>query len=182
MNHVKALNIIREFSPWKNKLKGNTALMPPLDLKKLGLLYDTGIEHPSFNLEVWGEKKFNEICPGKEKYRGFKKILKAYDFAIKNYYGEGALWCNFVAGINNLNELKEGFTHMANKGVIPGANIFHPDQGAILGKSLKSPSYEYIIELYHHAAELYHEKGYKPFFNESSLRNSLANEAFNGWI
>lgn len=180
--HINALNIIREFSPWGNKIKGNTALMPPMDLGKLKLLYETGMEHPSFNLEVWGEDKFAHICPGKQKYRGYKHIMNAYRYAVKELYGAGVLWCNFVAGINTLEELKEGFTAIANMGVIPGANVFHPDVGAILGTKLKSPSYDYIVELYQHAAKLYHENGYKPFFSESSLRNSLANEAYKGWI
>jgi hypothetical protein len=180
--HVVALNIIKEYTPWNGKIRGNTALMPPLNLSKLGELYATGMEHPSFNLEVWGKEKFAEICPGKNKYRGHDAILSAYTYAIKNYYGEGALWCNFVAGINTLPELKEGFTSMGNLGVIPGANVFHPDVGAVLGKKLKSPSYSYIVDLYRHAAKIYHEKGYKPFFSESSLRNSLANEAYKEWI
>jgi hypothetical protein len=180
--HITALNIIKEFSKWGDKIKGNTALMPPLDLKKLKLLYETGMEHPSFNFEVWGKKKFEEICPGKNKYRGYENIMKAYEYAVKNFYKKGDLWCNFVAGINTLEELKEGFSKMADLGVVPGANVFHPDVGAILGQKLKSPSFEYIVELYQHAAKIYHEKGFKPFFSESSLRNSIANEAYHGWI
>jgi hypothetical protein len=180
--HVNALNIIKEYTPWNGKIRGNTALMPPLKLEKLKLLYETGMEHPSFNLEVWGEDKFKQICPGKEKFRGHKNIIEAYKYGIKNFYGEGAFWCNFVAGINTLEELKKGFTYMGDLGVIPGANVFHPDVGAILGRTLKSPSYNYIVELYKHAAKIYHEKGYKPFFTESSLRNSLANEAYKGWL
>ena len=155
--------------------------MPPKNTSLLQKLFETGIEHPSFNLEVWGKKKFQEICPGKEKYRGYDNILLAYKEAVK-IFGEGALWCNFVAGINTLEELKVGFTEMAERGVIPGANIFHPDVGAVLGEKQKSPSTEYIIELFHHAADLYKLYGYKPFFSESVLRNSIANEAFNGWV
>jgi len=180
--HVNALNIIKEFTPWGNRIKGNTALMPPSKLKMLKSLYETGMEHPSFNLEVWGKKIFRRVCPGKEKYRGYDHILKAYRYAVKELYGPGALWCNFVAGINNLKELKECFTKLGDMGVIPGANVFHPDVGAFLGTRLKSPSFDYIIELYRHAAEIYHEKGYRPFFSEASLRNSLANEAYKGWI
>ncbi|MBC8495271.1 hypothetical protein H8D36_03905 [archaeon] len=180
--HIEALNIIKEFTPWNGKIRGNTALMPPLKLERLKLLYETGMEHPSFNLEVWGAKKFTEICPGKNKYRGLNNILEAYKYAVKNFYGEGAMWCNFVAGINTLEDLKAGFTFMGDLGVIPGANVFHPDVGAKLGTKLKSPSYDYIVELYRHAAKIYHEKGFLPFFTEASLRNSLANEAFKGWI
>ncbi|MFH0978226.1 MAG: radical SAM protein [Candidatus Woesearchaeota archaeon] len=180
--HIRALHIIREYAPWNHKIRGNTALMPPIELKRLAELYETGMEHPSFNLEVWGKDRFADVCPGKQKYRGYDTILEAYRYSVKELYGEGALWCNFVGGINSLEDLKEGFTEMANMGVVPGANIFHPDRGAIFGRKLKSPPYDYIINLYRHASDIYHEKGYKPFFSESSLRNSLANEAYKGWI
>ena len=40
-----------------------------------------------------------------------------------------------------------------------------------LGETMRSPSEEYIIELYQHAAELYHRHGYKPFFDARVLRN-----------
>ena len=179
-DQIKVLSVIKEIVPWK-KIKGNTALMPPKDFSLIDKLYETGIEHPSFNLEVWGKKNFQKTCPGKEKYRGYDYILKAYKEAIK-VFGNGAMWCNFVAGINSLNELKEGFTAMAEMGVIPGANVFHADIGAVLGTKLKSPTPEYIIDLFHHASDLYHQYGYKPFFSESVLRNSIANEAYNGWI
>jgi len=180
INQINVLNVIKEIVPWK-KIRGNTALMPPKDLSLIEKLYGTGIEHPSFNLEVWGKKNFQNICPGKEKYKGYDHIMDSYKEAVR-IFGEGKMWCNFVAGINTIDELKEGFTKMAKMGVIPGANVFHADVGAVLGTKLKSPSSEYIIDLYQHAADLYHSYGYKPFFSESVLRNSLANEAYKGWI
>ena len=43
-------------------------------------------------------------------------------------------------------------------------------------------SEEYILELYKYAAELYHKYGYHPFFDAGVLRNSLANEAYEGYF
>jgi len=179
-DQIKVLNIIKDIVPW-NTIKGNTALMPPKDLSLIDELHQTGMEHPSFNLEVWGKENFSNICPGKDKYKGYDHIMAAYRNAVR-VYGDGGMWCNFVAGINDLKTLKAGFTAMAETGVVPGANVFHPDVGAVLGQKLKSPSPEYIIELFQHAADLYKQYGYKPFFSESVLRNSIANEAFRGWI
>jgi hypothetical protein len=77
---------------------------------------------------------------------------------------------------------KEGFTAVAERGIIPGANVFHPDVGANLGASVNSPSADYIIELYRHAAYLYRKHDYRPFFDARVLRNSLANEAYEGLL
>jgi hypothetical protein len=101
---------------------------------------------------------------------------------LVSLYGAGWGWCNFVAGLVPLEDQKAGFTAVAERGIIPGANVFHPDVGAAFGLSHKSPSEDYITQLYLHAAELYHQFGYKPFFDSSVLRNSLANEAYEGLL
>lgn len=180
---IIALKEIQKEIPksWKGVIKGNVALMAPRTIKKIDELMATGIEHPSFNLEVWGKKYFNYVCPGKAKYRGLDHIMEAYKYGVKKY-GRGVFWVNFVGGLNDLKTLKKGFTHMAKMGVVPGANIFHPDVGSILGTKRKSPSPEYIIELFRHAAKLYHKYGYKPYFDEKCLRNSIANEAYLGYV
>lgn len=180
---IIALKEIQKEIPksWKGVIKGNVALMAPRTIKKIDELMATGIEHPSFNLEVWGKKYFNYVCPGKAKYRGLDHIMEAYKYGVKKY-GRGVFWVNFVGGLNDLKTLKRGFTHMAKMGVVPGANIFHPDVGSVLGTKRKSPSPEYIIELFRHAAKLYHKYGYKPYFDEKCLRNSIANEAYLGYV
>lgn len=180
---IPVLHCIKKVIPsgWNGVIKGNVALMVPQTMVKIDHLMDTGIEHPSFNLEVWGKNYFNYVCPGKAKYRGFEHILKTYEYAVNNY-GRGKFWVNFVGGLNDIETLKEGFTYMAKLGVVPGANIFHPDVGSVFGKRMISPSPEYIIELFKHAANLYHKYDYLPFFDERCLRNSIANEMYLGYI
>jgi hypothetical protein len=174
--------IRKELPPeWHGIIKGNVASMVPQDIKKVDELMATGIEHPAFNLEVWGKEYFNFICPGKAKYRGWEHIIETYKYAVSRY-GRGRFWVNFVGGLNSLSDLQDGFTFMAKLGVVPGANIFHPDRGAFLGTTQTSPTKEYIIDLYKHAAKLYHKFDYLPFFNEKVLRNSIANEAYLGYI
>lgn len=180
------INVLKEIQGvipklWNRIIKGNGSLMIPETLEKLDELMATGIEHPSFNLEVWGKRYFNYICPGKAQTRGWDGILKTYEYGVSKF-GRGVFWVNFVSGLNNINTLKKGFTYMAEMGVVPGSNIFHPDVGSVLGEKRKSPSTEYIIELFRHAAKLYHKHNYLPFFNEKCLRNSIANEAYLGYV
>jgi hypothetical protein len=180
---IPVLKAIQKEIPksWKGVIKGNNAIMAPQSFAKIDELMSTGIEHPSFNLEVWGKRYFNYICPGKAKYRSLDHIMDCFQYAVSRY-GRGVFWTNFVGGLNSLEVLKKGFTHMAEMGVVPGANIFHNDVGSVLGKKRKSPSVDYIIDLYRHAAKLYHKYDYKPFFNEKCLRNSIANEAYLGYV
>lgn len=180
---ISTLNAIGKGIPssWKGKIKGNVALMVPQTIEKIDELMATGIEHPSFNLEVWGKRYFEYICPGKAQHRGLEHILETYRYGVGKF-GRGVFWVNFVGGLNSLDVLKDGFTYMAELGVVPGANIFHPDVGSVIGQKRKSPSPEYIIELFRHAAKLYHKHDYLPFFDEKCLRNSIANEAYKGYV
>lgn len=182
--YYDVLRIIQKYVParWNGKIKGNAALLPTNNEKDLENLFETGIEHPSFNMEVWGENLFKSYCPGKEKYASFNSLLETYKKAVK-IWGIGQVWCNFVGGISPINDLKDGFRYMADLGVVPGANIFHLDPKAVGVKlGLTEPSEEYVIEMYECLSSLYKEYDYQPYFSQSVLRNSLSNEMFNGWL
>lgn len=178
------LSVIQKHIPqrWNGKIKGNAALLPTNNEKDLFQLFETGIEHPSFNMEVWGADLFKSYCAGKEKYASFNSLIETYKKAVK-IWEQGEVWCNFVGGISPIQDLKEGFRFMADLGVVPGANIFHLDPKALGGKlGLKEPTEEYVIEMYECLSSLYKEYGYKPFFSHSVLRNSLSNEMYHGWL
>ncbi len=182
--YIDVLNVIKKHIPqrWNGKIKGNSALLPTSNENDLLQLFETGIEHPSFNMEVWGSDLFKLYCPGKEKYASFDTLVETYKKAVK-IWGQGKVWCNFVGGISPINDLKDGFRFMADLGVVPGANIFHLDPKAVGVKlGLSEPSEEYVYEMYDCLSSLYKEYGYQPFFSHSVLRNSLSNEMFHGWL
>lgn len=182
--YIDVLSVIRKHIPrkWNGKIKGNAALLPANNESDLIRLYETGIEHPSFNMEVWGANRFKSYCSGKEKYASFEALIETYKKAV-NIWGPGQVWCNFVGGISPINDLKDGFRFMADLGVVPGANIFHLDPKAVGVKlGLSEPTEDYVLEMYDCLSSLYKEYGYKPFFSHSVLRNSLSNEMFNGWL
>jgi hypothetical protein len=176
-SHLAVLREVRPVLPWGGRFRGNVALMPPRDLGRLQELYDLGVEHRSFNLEVWPQDAFEQFCPGKAQFVGFDHILRAMDYLV-SLYRLGWGWCNFVAGLVPLDIQKQRFTALAERGIVPEANVFRTDVGATLGQTMNSPSENCIVELYNHAAELYHRYGYKPFFDARVLRNSLTNEVY----
>lgn len=182
--YVAVLETIQSSLPesWKKVIKGNVALLPDNSVDDLMRLYAAGVEHPSYNLEVWGKENYSKLCPGKNIYVGFNETLKAYVNSV-SIWGVGNVWCNFVGGLIPLDQLKDGFRFMADLGVVPGANIFHVDPGTVAERDgLNGPDMNFILDMYYSLGEIYHEYGYKPFFNEGVLRNSLANEVYNGWL
>jgi hypothetical protein len=180
-SHINIIKSIRYKLPWNGRIKGNVSMMPPKSDDKLIELYNNGVDNPSFNIEVWPKSAFEVFCPGKEKFIGFNKIINSLIKLVK-FYGKGLVWSNFVAGLTPLEDLKEGFIFMAENGVIPGANIFHPEVASKIGLSVGPLKKDYIQKLYSFAANLYVKHDYKPFFNASVLRNSLANEYYEGLL
>ncbi len=179
--HMEVIKAVKDKLKWNGKIKGNVAMMPPKTISKLKELYDIGVENPSFNMEVWPKSNFEKICPGKEKYVGFDNVVESLLY-LRDIYGDGKVWCNFVAGLVPLEDMKAGFKFMAEHGIVPGANIYHAEVGSVIGKRLGRIDEEYILELYRYASELYHKYNYKPFFDAGVLRNSLANEVYEGLL
>ena len=179
--NVEILSRIRHKLPWNGFVKGNVSFLPPEDVTKLSVLFDLGVENPSFNIEVWGKENFKHVCPGKDKYVGFDHIVHSLLF-LSDVYGKGKVWSNFVAGIVPLDDIKSGFQFMADHGIVPGANIYHHEVGSQLGRSIGRINEKYVRELYAYGAELYHKHGYRPYFDAGVLRNSMANEAYEGLL
>lgn len=179
--HIEVVKAVKDKLPWSGRIKGNVAMMAPRTLSKLKALYDNGIDNPSFNIEVWPKENFERVCPGKTEYVGFDHVVKALIY-LKDIYGAGKVWSNFVAGIVPLDDMKDGFRFMAEHGIVPGANIYHAEVGSYIGNSLGVIDETYILSLYHYAAELYHKYNYRPFFDAGVLRNSLANEVYEGLL
>lgn len=179
--HIDVIKAVKDNLPWNGKIKGNVAMMAPRTISKLKALWDNEVENPSFNIEVWPKSNFERICPGKTEYVGFDHVVEALLY-LENIYGPGKVWSNFVAGIVSIDDMKNGFKFMAENGIVPGANIYHAEVGSPIGKSLGIIDEKYILDLYYYASELYYKYGYKPFFDAGVLRNSLANEVYEGLL
>lgn len=145
--HLAVIKAIKNKLPWQGRIKGNVSMLPPPDMTRLKELYDEGVDNPSFNMEVWPKSNFEKICPGKSAYVGFEHIVNSLLY-LKDIYGPGQVWSNFVFGIVPMSDIKAGFNFMAEHGIIPGANIYHAEVGSKIGKSLGTISEKSILELY----------------------------------
>lgn len=180
-HNLRILRRIGSKLPWGGKIVGNVSFLPSTNKTSLRELYLLGVTNPSMNIEAWPRRTFEKICPGKAKHVGFERIIESLLYLV-DQYGPGHVWSNFVAGIYPLADLKAGFLFMAERGIVPGANLYHAEVGSVLGRTPGIIDEEYILELYNYAAELYAKYGFQPYFDTGVLRNSLANEAFEGLL
>lgn len=160
-------------------LKKHLVMSPPNSIEQLRLLKECGATSIGMSIEVFDPKRFNEICPGKAKHTGYDGFLAAYENAVK-VFGVGNVYSDFICGLESLESMTFGMESMAKMGVVPAANIFHPNPNSKL-ENRKSPEFSYVREACLCLTEIYRKYQYKPPVCGLS-RNSFDGEAYMGWF
>lgn len=120
----------------------------PMD--RLKRLRDAGITSHNANLEVWDEKLFKWIAPGKDHYIGYdtwvRRLLESVDIM-----GEGRVSPNMVSGLelakpygfDNIRDAvasaREGFEYLMSHGVIPHLDTWCIEPGTKLAENPPVP-------------------------------------------
>jgi len=146
---------------------------PPDDLNLLAELKAAGLNSIAFNLEVFDENLFKEICPGKQSHYGYGKFFDAFDEAVR-VFGKGNVYCGFVGGLEPIKSLRKGFDELLKRDVVPSINWFHPDPESDY-KNMARPSKEYIFEAAKAMSYIYLGNNFQPIF-PGGTRNSLDTE------
>lgn len=126
----------------------------PMD--RLRRMRDAGITSHNANLEVWDERLFKWLAPGKDHYIGYetwvRRLLEAVDVL-----GEGRVSPNMVSGIEmakpyGFDTVKEavasarkGFEYLMSHGVIPHLDTWCIEPGTRLSEN-PSVSLDFLIQ------------------------------------
>jgi hypothetical protein len=97
------------------------------------------VQYVCFNLEMWSEKLFASICPGKNRYVGYARWIEALETAV-GYWGRGNVYSAMVAGIELDPEhaleweeaarlALEGAEDLCSRGIIPIYSLVWPTGG-----------------------------------------------------
>ncbi|MCD6576036.1 MAG: hypothetical protein J7K73_02665 [Nanoarchaeota archaeon] len=151
-------------------------LMPP---HKTALLEETkklGIKQVMFNLEVYGEVVFKEVCPGKEKQYGYKNMIKTLEEAV-DIFGFGKARTNMVLGVQRIDDLLNGAQDLARKGIVVDYSIFFPRPGSIWAQK-KPPNKKDVLYFTKELVKIYNEYSLLPYGCTLSSRSSVINEVF----
>lgn len=157
------------------RMKGFVITMPPEDFKLIDLLFSAGITGIKFNLEVYNEHLFRQVCPGKAMY-GYSRIIDALKYAV-DVFGAGNVYTNLVVGLDKKSDLVQGFKTLTSDGILPVISSFHPDMDTPLYNA-KSFDVAELLELSVLLAHLYKEYGYTPYLNKKCLRGDLTWEIY----
>lgn len=159
--------------------EGLVAVMtPPRDVSLLEEMKNSGIDVMVFNLEVSHQPWSQKYCPGKlalgnEFFES--RLLRAAEICER-----GCVWSNFVLGLEPLPLLLETCEWLAERGIIPSANVLHMDFGNRL--DCAPPTLEDVLLFYAELNRICVKYGMKPYYCANALRTSLTNEAWDGRI
>ncbi len=92
-----------------------------------------------FNLEVWSERLFAQVCPGKHRYVGYQRWIAALETAVR-LWGRGRVYSAMVSGIELEPEFGvsweqavatelEGAEDLCSRGIIPVYSLLWPTGG-----------------------------------------------------
>jgi hypothetical protein len=149
-------------------------VFPPRELDLLRLLVDLDVS-VAINMEVFDPLLFERLCPGKQRLGGHSHILNALEAAVK-VLGDKKVFSIVVGGLDNLKDLETGLRSLADRGISPVINVFHPDPGTPL-ESLSTPSPEVILRMGRMLQAVYCSNEFRPFYDGCG-RNSLDTEAY----
>lgn len=140
--------------------------------------YKLGFRQIQTNLEVFGEKRFKEVCPGKAALAGYKNSFDSLVDAAK-IFGNGKARSNFVLGAQPTSELLMGVKKLADKGVVSDYSVFIPKK-CTPWENRKRPSVSSIVDFTFKLVDIYKKYDFKPIYCELSSRSNIVNEVFLG--
>jgi len=120
---VKLIQALR--THWAGPI--SVELVPPHDLRDLTRLIDEKIGSLIMSIEIWNDKRREELCPGKS-YVSKHHYLEAWKAAIR-LLGRGRVSSVLLIGLDEIASIKEGIDAMVELGVVPTLIPFRPYPG-----------------------------------------------------
>jgi hypothetical protein len=156
------------------------------DIKRLK---ETGIGCLHMNMEVWDERLFKWICPGKELVVGYHEWIRRMIEAV-DVFGRGNILCNFVTGVemakphgfkdvkSALNSTLGGFDFLMKNGVLPRMDTWAIEGNSALAGQLPPPL-EFYVRLEQGYFELRHKHNMPHFW--SACQTCVHHDASPDW-
>ncbi len=132
-----------------------TILPSPAKGDNIKKYYDTGIQAIGYSMEIWDDKLYQAICPGKSENTSHEEFIKNIERAIA-IFGEGNVYGVFVMGLETKETLLEGIRILSGLGANIVPFIWSPNPGSKL-EGHRAPSADWFYDVTMEAAEIVSE-------------------------
>lgn len=165
--------VLNEIEPIAN-FDSYLNLCIPKEEKFLVKAKKLGYKYLQFNLEVTGDDRFNEVCPGKSQIIPYPQAIEIFKKAVK-IFGFGKVRSNFVLGAQPVEELLSGIKDLAKEGIVADYSIFVPKKGTPWAQK-PGPDMATIIAFTKELAEIYKHYGFQSIYCGLSSRSNILYE------
>ena len=159
-NHQKEIEMVGDIlrsirvQTGLDRVPGTILPSPAKGEDEIKRYYDTGIKAIGFSMEIWDEKLYEAICPGKSKDVKHEHFIRSIRTATK-IFGEGNVYGVFVMGLEPKKTFLEGVKEMTALGANVVPFVWSPNPGSKL-EGHRAPTSEWFVETVLEASEIVH--------------------------
>jgi hypothetical protein len=113
----------------------------PKDPAAVDALFAAGADRVAYDLNVWDEAIFEQVCPGIFRHIGREQQLRALEHAAR-HHGPNKTCSAFVVGLEPLESLLAGAEYVAQRGIVPLFSLWLPHHRPVRG-STTPPALDY---------------------------------------
>jgi biotin synthase-like enzyme len=159
-NHQKEIEMVADIlrsiraQTGLDRVPGTILPSPAKGEDEIKRYYDTGIKAIGFSMEIWDEKLYEAICPGKSKNVSHQDFIRSIRTAAK-IFGEGNVYGVFVMGLEPKKTFLEGVKEMTALGANVVPFVWSPNPGSKL-EGHRAPTSPWFVETVVEASEIVH--------------------------
>lgn len=139
------------------RVPGTILPSPARNADEIKRYYETGIQAIGFSMEIWDERLYQAICPGKSSSTSHEEFVCSIDSAVR-VFGEGNVYGVFVMGLEPGETFLEGVRAITGLGANVVPFVWSPNPGSKL-EGHRAPTGEWYTETVLQAAEIVHNAG-----------------------
>ncbi|MEI7729314.1 MAG: radical SAM protein [Verrucomicrobiota bacterium] len=113
----------------------------PKDPAAVDDVFAAGADRVAYDLNIWDENIFKQVCPGIARHIGRAQQLRALEYAASKH-GPNKVCSAFVVGLEPLESLLAGAEYVAQRGIVPLFSIWMPHHRPVVG-STTPPDLDY---------------------------------------
>lgn len=157
-NHQKEIDLvsnivksIKEHTGFST-VPGTILPSPPRSIQEIQKYHDSGIKAMGFSMEIWDEKLYQAICPGKAKSVSHEAFVDSIRNAVK-VFGEGNVYGVFVMGLEPRETFLEGVRELVGLGANIVPFVWSPNPGSKLSGH-RAPTSKWYTDTITEASEI----------------------------
>ena len=142
-----------------------TAVTATRNREETEQLCSSGISSVAFNIEIWDEKLFSEICPGKQRRIGRNRWIESLKEA-RDLLKPARTLTSLVVGLEPKESLLKGIEYFSSEGIWPIMSPFIPMVGTEY-EGKPSPDADWIWDVHEKATEIIYKNLPEAFSDEN---------------